>query len=270
MITLYYITMSFIGVVSGTGLYELPGAAKIKKKTLKTPFGKPSGDFILTNVGGSVVVFLPRHGADHDIPPHMINYRANIWGFKELGVQRLISITAAGGINKGYKPGEFVILDQVIDMTQGGRASTFHDGPDVMHVDFTEPYCPELRKHSLTAGKKAGVALKNRGTYVCTQGPRLESRAEIAFFRKIGADVVGMTAMPEASLARELGICFLGISVVTNHAAGVVKKMLTVHEVVKGITDAHDRLVALLGALLPLIPEKKGCDCEKTILEARV
>lgn len=213
-----------IGIIGGSGLYNIEGVVMKKAKRLSTPFGSPSDSYIIGELSGRDVVFLPRHGCRHDIPPHRINYRANIWGFKKLGVERVISVGAAGGINQGMKPGMIVVLNQIIDMTKG-RDGTFFEGKGgVIHVDLTEPYCPELRESIIRAGEKARIKLKKSGTYVCTNGPRLETKAEIHFFSAIGADVVGMTAMPEASLAREAELCYAGISVISNYAAGIREK----------------------------------------------
>jgi 5'-methylthioadenosine phosphorylase len=258
-----------IGVIGGSGLYEI-GKVFIKKtKKFSTPFGDPSDSYVIGEFSGIEVVFLPRHGSLHRIPPNKINYRANIWGFKELGVERVISLSAVGGISPEMKPGTIVIPDQIIDMTKG-RDSTFYDGDRVVHIDFTEPYCPELRKSILEAGRKSGIELKKSGTYVCVNGPRLETKAEIEFFSNIGADVVGMTAMPEASLAREAELCFAGVIVVTNYAAGIKEKRLTTTEVIKVMKGTTGRLKELLKESFNLIPIERRCFCKEALKEARM
>lgn len=262
--------MSKIGVIGGSGLYEIQGFTLIKKKKLSTPFGNPSEQYLLGEINGAEVIFLPRHGKHHDIPPHMINYRANIWGFKKLGVDRILSISAVGGIKKGLTPGDIVILDQVLDMTKN-RKSTFYDGKEgIFHIDFTEPYCPELRKLLLKAGKATGLRLKNGSTYVAVEGPRLETASEIKSFGILGGDVVGMTGMPEASLARELEICYAGISVVANYAAGISKKKLTVAEVMEAMKETTDNLKSLLKKTFSLIPEARKCECKDALKEAKI
>ncbi|MEW6602147.1 MAG: S-methyl-5'-thioadenosine phosphorylase [Nitrospirota bacterium] len=262
--------MSKVGVIGGSGLYEIEGLVLNKKKSVTTPYGKPSGQYILGTIGKTEVVFLPRHGSHHNIPPHMINYRANIWGFKKLGVDRIISISAVGGIKKGLRPGDIVILDQVLDMTRN-RKSTFYDGKDgVVHIDFTEPFCPELRKILQKAGKSVSVPVKNGGTYVAVEGPRLETASEIRSFGVLGGDVVGMTGMPEASLARELEICYSGLSVVANYAAGISNRKLTVAEVMEAMKSTITNIKRLLSETFRLIPDERRCPCCEALKEARI
>lgn len=259
-----------IGIIGGSGLYQIEGVVIKKTKKIRTPFGTPSDSYMFGEFSGRKVVFLPRHGTRHSIPPHRINYRANIWGFRELGVERIISIGAIGGISSMLKPGNIVVLDQIIDMTKG-RDTTFYEGKGgVYHIDFTEPYCPELSTVIRKASKKAKIKVKKSGTYVCTNGPRLETRAEIEFFSRIGADVVGMTAMPEAALAREAEICYAGIAVVTNYAPGVVEKKLTATEVVEVMHKTSGRLKELLKEALILIPNERRCSCKDALKEAKV
>ncbi len=262
--------MSKIGVIGGSGLYEIKGLVIKGKKKIATPFGKPSDQYLIARSGNAEIIFLPRHGKYHTIPPHMINYRANLWGFKKLGVDRVLSVSAVGGIKKGLRPGDIVIQDQVLDMTKN-RRSTFYDGEDgVVHIDFTEPYCPELRRVLLNAGKRAAVPIKDGGTYVAVEGPRLETASEIRSFSILGGDIVGMTGMPEASLARELEICFAGLSVVANHAAGISRKKLTVAEVMKAMKTATEKIKLLLGEAFILVPEQRTCSCGETLKEARI
>ncbi len=257
-----------IGVIGGSGLYEIEGVHIKKIKKVKTPFGSPSDAYIIAEFEDRDVIFLPRHGAKHNIPPHKINYKANIWGFKKLGVDRLLSISATGGISKQMIPGRIVILDQIIDMTRN-RDSTFFDGKKgVFHIDFTEPFCCELRASLCNAGKKAGMKLIEKGTYVCVSGPRLETKAEIKFFSKIGADVVGMTSMPEASLARELEICYAGVGVITNYAAGITGAKLTTREVIDVMKATTGKLKELLKHALEIIPVDRKCECKDALKEA--
>jgi len=259
-----------IGIIGGSGLYEIEGVAIREHKKISTPFGDPSDAYLIGEFSNSTVVFLPRHGPRHSIPPHKINYRANIRGFKELGVERIISVGAVGGIDAAMPPGTIVVLDQVIDMTHG-RHSTFYDGESgVVHIDFTEPYCPELRNAITEAGGKAGISLKKSGTYICANGPRLETKAEIGFYSRIGADVVGMTGMPEASLAREAEICYAGIAVVTNYAAGITAEKLTATEVVETMHKTSIFLKTLLKETFNLIPKERSCACKTALKDARL
>ncbi|UCE72160.1 MAG: S-methyl-5'-thioadenosine phosphorylase [Nitrospiraceae bacterium] len=247
--------MSRTGVIGGSGLYEIKGLTVKGKKNITTPYGKPSDDYLIGSMGDREIVFLPRHGKGHGIPPHMINYRANIWGFRKLGVNNIIAISAVGGIRKGMNPGDIVVLDQVLDMTRN-RKSTFYNGKGgVVHIDFTEPYCPDLRSMLLKAGRSARVALKKEGTYVAVDGPRLETASEIKSFAILGGDVVGMTGMPEASLAREVEICYAGISVVANFAAGISRRKLSVLEVMEAMHGATEKIKKLLAKTFSLIPE---------------
>ena len=258
-----------IGVIGGSGVYEIDGVVIREEKRISTPFGEPSDSYRIGEISGVEVAFLPRHGSPHHIAPHKINYRANIRGFKELGAERIISVNAVGGMNSKFKPGNIVILNQIIDMTEG-RASTFYDEEEIVHVDFTEPYCPELRTALLMAGKKAGVALKENAAYICVNGLRLETAAEIKAFSLLGADVVGMTGMPEASLARELAICFAGIGVVTNFAAGISGNRLTTTEVVRTMAESAEVVKILLERTFVSIPQARNCMCKDALANAKM
>jgi len=261
--------MQKIGIIGGSGLDQIPGLTITEYAKITTPYGQPSDAYVIGDFFGRDIVFLPRHGSEHHIPPHKINYKANIWGFKELKVERIISIGAAGGIGCYTKPGMIIITDQIVDMTSG-RESTFYDGDEVVHVDFTEPFCPELRGSLFRAAENSGIELKRSGTYVCVNGPRLETKAEIKMFLKMGIDIVGMTAMPEAALAREAELCFAGIAVVTNYAAGIAEKRLTTTEVVETMREAATRVGRLLLETFQLIPSEKGCPCRDALKEARM
>lgn len=262
--------MPKIGVIGGSGLYDIPGLRVIAERAIATPYGEPSARFVIGEIAGVEVAFLPRHGVPHHIAPHKINYRANIMGFKSLGVERIISVSATGGINPSIAPGEIVLLDQVIDTTQGMRQATFYDEDEVVHIDFTEPYCPELRG-SVTAGSKiAGLQIVEKGTYVCVNGPRLESKAEIRLHAASGGDVIGMTGMPEAALARELEICFSGICLITNYAAGVSTEPLSATEVVEKMKESGGKIKSLLKEVLKLIPLDRNCPCKDSLKDAKV
>lgn len=259
-----------IGIIGGSGLYNIEGIVLREKKAISTPFGKPSAPYEIGEFSGVNIVFLPRHGSGHTIPPHKINYKANISGFKEIGVERIISVSASGGLRLRMKPGTITVLDQLIDMTSG-REGTFFDGVNgVAHIDFTEPFCPELRKSLINAAGKTGIRIRKSGTYVCANGPRLETKAEIAMFAGFGADVVGMTAMPEAALAREAEICYAGVAIVTNYAAGITDKKLTATEVIGEMNKAAGQVRKLLKAVLLSIPSHRGCACNEALREAKV
>ena len=261
--------MPKIGVIGGSGLYQIPGLMIKEYINLTTPFGSPSDTYMIGVLSGKEIVFLPRHGLKHHIPPHRINYRANIWGFKELGVEQIISVSAAGGIGFDIRPGMIIIPDQILDMTNG-RDSTFYDGDEVVHIDFTEPYCPELRDALFRGGEHSGIELRNSGIYVCMNGPRLETKAEIKMFLNMGVDIVGMTAMPEAALAREAEVCLAGVVVVTNYAAGIANKRLTTTEVKETMREAITRVGNLLPGTFHLIPDRRRCPCKDVLKESRM
>ncbi len=210
-----------LAVIGGSGLTQLANLDVSHREVLRTPYGEPSGAVTFGQICGRPVAFLARHGYGHTIPPHEVNYRANIWALCKSGAVGIISVASVGSIRADLKPGDVVIPHQIIDYTWG-RKSTFHDGQDssVTHIDFTEPYDRELREQLILAAGTAGIAVCETSVYAATQGPRLETAAEINRFERDGADVVGMTGMPEAALARELGVPYAAISVVANFAAG--------------------------------------------------
>jgi 5'-methylthioinosine phosphorylase len=210
-----------LAVIGGTGLYRFPGLEDIERQHTDTPYGKPSGDVVVGTVAGRRVAFLARHGEGHSIAPHRINYRANVWSLHRLGAQRIIGVNAVGGIREDMGPRVIAVPDQIIDYTSG-RLTSFCDteGAEVRHIDFSEPYSPKLRADLVAAAGKAGVAVVDGGCYGATQGPRLETRAEIARMRRDGCDLVGMTGMPEAALARELECEYACLALVANWAAG--------------------------------------------------
>jgi 5'-methylthioinosine phosphorylase len=210
-----------LAIIGGSGLSRLAGLSEPSKSALATPYGEPSGPLTLGSLGGRRLAFLARHGYDHSIPPHQINYCANVWMLKQHGVTKIVSVAAVGGIRSAFGPGVLVLPHQLIDYTWG-RCSTFFEGAGspVTHIDFTEPYTSGLRTAILDAAKACGESVADGGVYAATQGPRLETAAEIDRLERDGADLVGMTGMPEAALARELGMDYAAIAVVANHAAG--------------------------------------------------
>jgi len=210
-----------LAILGGSGLTQLSGMTETRRVSARTAFGEPSGPLTLGRLGGREVLFLARHGDAHSIAPHQINYRANIQALKDAGATQIAAVATVGGIRREFGPGALVVPDQIIDYSWG-RASTFFDGPGakVTHIDFTEPYTAALRARILAAAKACGEVVADGACYGNTQGPRLETAAEIARMERDGADLVGMTAMPEAALAREAGLDYAAIAVVANHAAG--------------------------------------------------
>jgi 5'-deoxy-5'-methylthioadenosine phosphorylase len=210
-----------LGIIGGTGLTQLANLEVTRRQVVRTPYGEPSGALTFGLLNGREVVFLARHGYGHTIPPHAVNYRANIWALHSEKVSRVVSVASVGGIRTDLKPGALAIPSQIIDYTHG-RKHTYFDGPDqpVTHVDFTHPYCDRLRARLVEAARRSGQPVVEGGVYAATQGPRLESAAEIDRLERDGADMVGMTGMPEAALARERGLRYAALAVVVNHAAG--------------------------------------------------
>ncbi len=210
-----------LGIIGGTGLTQLANLEVTRREVVRTPWGEPSGALTFGHINGQEVIFLARHGYGHTIPPHMVNYRANIWALQARGASHVVSVASVGGIRADLGPGAIAIPHQIIDYTWG-RKSTFYEGDErgVVHVDFTHPYCPMLRARCLEAANAVNQPVVDGGVYACTQGPRLETAAEIDRMEGDGADMVGMTGMPEAALARELELSYAAIAVVANYAAG--------------------------------------------------
>lgn len=219
-----------LGIIGGTGLTKLSTLEITRRQIVRTPYGDPSGALTFGKLNGRDVVFLARHGYGHTIPPHAVNYRANIWALHSQEVDRVVSVASVGGIRADCPPGTLALPHQVIDYTWG-RQHTFFEGPDqpVTHVDFTHPYCEKLRDRLRKAAAAAGQAIVNDGVYAATQGPRLESAAEIDRLERDGADMVGMTGMPEAGLAREIGLRYAVVAVVVNYAAGRGESREAIH-----------------------------------------
>lgn len=211
-----------LAILGGSGLEEFSALLETRRIAVRTEFGEPSGPLILGRIGGREVVFLARHGEAHTIAPHRVNYRANIQALKDAGARQVASVATVGGIRSEYQPGALVVPDQILDYTWG-RASTFFEGSGakVTHIDFTEPYSAPLRAQLLAAARACGESVADGAVYAATQGPRLETAAEIRRLARDGADLVGMTGMPEAALAREAGLEYAALSVVANHAAGI-------------------------------------------------
>ncbi len=210
-----------LAIIGGSGLTQLSNFEITHRQVMRTPYGEPSGVLTFGLINQHEVMFIARHGYGHTIPPHLVNYRANMWALHEQGAKRVVSVASVGGIRADLLPGLIVVPDQIIDYTHG-RAYTYFDARDkpVTHIDFTHPYCPVMRSHLLEAARLCKEQLIDGGVYAATQGPRLETAAEINRYERDGADMVGMTGMPEAALAKELGLSYAAIALVVNHAAG--------------------------------------------------
>lgn len=246
--------MSKIAIIGGTGLASIKGFEISGREIIQTPFGEPSGPLLQGVFSGHNVYFLPRHGAGHTIPPHKINYRANIWALKNAGVEKVISVNAVGGIRDDMQPSTLIIPDQIIDYTTSRINTFFEDSlKEVVHIDFTAPFCEELRSLIINAAESHSMDIIKDGTYAATQGPRLETAAEINRLERDGCDLVGMTCMPEAALAREQDLCYASISVVANLAAGRGKDALTMDVIEKNLNKGMERVRKLLEAVIPTL-----------------
>lgn len=253
-----------MAIIGGTGLDALLSAAE--QVRIGTPHGLPP-PISVGSVEGKKVAFLPRHGVHHSIPPHRINYKANLYALLELGVERIIAVNAVGAIDVNLKPGDLVIPHDFIDFTKL-RQSTFYDETPVTHIDVSQPYCPEIREVLIKSAKKHVKRVRDHAVLVCTEGPRYETPAEIEMFRRLGGDVVGMTGVPEAVLARELEICYSNICFVSNMAAGIQKR-LTAQEVVRVAEEKMAVIEKVLRETISLLPENRNCPCVHALEDAR-
>lgn len=255
-----------LAVIGGTGVYDPQMLKNITQWTVDTPFGTVP---VFTGVlADRKVAFIARHGSNHSVPPHLINYRANIMALKTMGVKKIIATSAVGSLDENIKPGHLVVLDQFIDFTKG-RVQTFYEGGEkgVLHVDMTNPYCPHLAEEIIKSCP-ADTVLHQRGTYVCTEGPRFETPAEIRMFKMWGGQLVGMTSVPEVVLARELGMCYASIALVTNFAAGISPEPLTHQEVVQTMAQNTVKLQQLIMKVLQNVDLRQDCSCPGANKEA--
>jgi 5'-methylthioadenosine phosphorylase len=255
-----------IGIIGGTGVYD-PEMFELKETVRPfTPYGPPSDDIQIGTIQGVDVAFLPRHGRGHVHPPHKVNYRANIWALKELGVDRIISPCAVGSLQEEFEPGQIVIVDQFVDMTKN-RAYTFYDGPKTVHISLADPFCPELASIFAKEAKRAKVPVHNGGTYVCIEGPRFSTRAESQMYRAF-ADIIGMTLVPECQLAREMEMCYCSLAMITDYDVWADQPVDTV-SILRTMAENADKIRTLIGAALPKIPPvRKKCPCPDTLKAA--
>jgi 5'-methylthioadenosine phosphorylase len=240
-----------LAIIGGTGLTQLADLEVSRRQAVRTPYGEPSAPLTLGTIRGAPVIFIARHGDGHTVPPHQVNYRANLWALKEQGARDVVSVATVGGIRADLGPGAIVVPDQIIDRTWGRPHTFFENRAPVKHVDFTEPYTPALRARLLAAAKSCGETAADGCVYAATQGPRLETAAEIDSLEKEGADIVGMTGMPEAGLAREIELAYAAIAVVVNHAAGrgASARGIQMREIEKVLSDAMRRVRRIIEAL---------------------
>jgi len=250
-----------VGVIGGSGLYEMEGLEEVQTISLKTPFGDPSDSFIIGRLEGVKVAFLPRHGKGHRIQPSSINFRANIYGMKMLGVQWIIGVSAVGSMKESLHPGNMVIPDQFIDQTKG-RPNTFFGNGIVGHISFADPVCPVLSQILFQAGKEAGVTVQKDGTYLCIEGPQFSTRAESWLFRSWGVDIIGMTNIPEAKLAREAEICYATIAFVTDYDCWHQEAAeVTIGEILRIVAESTKTAKSAIRHAIKHLPENRECKC---------
>jgi 5'-methylthioadenosine phosphorylase len=257
--------MTRIAVIGGSGLEDL--LQSTRQVRLGTPYG-PALLISIGSVGKEEAAFLPRHGVKHDLPPHMVNYRANLHALKQLGVERIIATNAVGGINSAYKPADLAIPEDILDMTKS-RAMTYFDSVPVTHIDVSQPYCPELRTTLIESARRAKTKTWDKAVLAVTEGPRYETPAEIHMLETLGADIVGMTGSPETFLARELEICYSALCFVSNRAAGKQEKLSAVEVMEIGRKVMPEMLVIIRDAI-EKIPIKRNCTCSKAREQAQV
>jgi 5'-methylthioadenosine phosphorylase len=260
-----------VGVFGGSGFYRF--FEKAERVSVKTPYGAPSAQVALSTVEGRKVAFLPRHGVHHQYPPQAVPYRANVFAFKRLGVTRVIGPSAAGSLKPEVEPGDLVFCDQFVNFT-AGRKDTFYNGPVTTHISPADPYCPEMRKIAAEAAERLGLKFHGSGTVVVVQGPRFSTRAESVFFRREGWDVINMTQYPEAILARELELCYLNISLVTDYDVGLEgdpsTKPVSHEEVIRVFDRNLGNLRSLIVEIVKALPEVRGCGCGSALEHARL
>ncbi|MBE3598875.1 MAG: S-methyl-5'-thioadenosine phosphorylase [Limnochordaceae bacterium] len=259
-----------IGVFGGSGFYQI--ADDVEELWVETPYGPPSDKISVLTIGGRKVAFLPRHGRDHRYPPHRVPYRANLWAMKSLGVSRIVGPCAAGSLQPDIPPGTFVLCDQFVNRTWG-REDTYFEGPVVTHIGAADPYCPEMRQAAAGVLARLGIPHRTGGTVVVVQGPRFSTRAESREFREHGWHVINMTQYPEVILARELGMCYLNVSLVTDYDVGLEghpEVHPVSHQEVLRVFNANlEHLRTFLWELVPAIPRERRCSCGRAVQEAR-
>jgi 5'-methylthioadenosine phosphorylase len=256
-----------IGVIGGSGISGIFEGAATKSHKVATPWGAPSGPIEEGLVGGVRTLFLPRHGPGHTIPPHRVNYRANVDALRSLGAEAIVTVSSVGSLKEELAPGMFVLPDQFVDLTKQ-RPTTFYDGGRVYHVSLADPFCPDLSRTAAATGRELGNPFVEGATYVCVEGPRFSSRAESKFFRSF-ADIIGMTLVPEVSLARERALCYLCLAMVTDYDVWAERPVET-KEIIETMHKNANRMHRLLDALLPRLATSPTCRCARALDDAGV
>ncbi|MDD2731888.1 MAG: S-methyl-5'-thioadenosine phosphorylase [Candidatus Pacebacteria bacterium] len=254
-----------IGLIGGTGFYDF-FEGRGEELEIETKFGRPSDKITIGEIAGKKVAFLPRHGKKHQIPPHKIPYRANIYALKELGVSRIIAPSAVGSLKQELMPGDFVICDQFVDRTKF-RQDSFFDGPEVAHIEMANPYCFEARTIALEKAKELGIKAHPKGTVVVIEGPKFSTLAESLWFSKMGWDLVNMTQYPEVVLSSELGICYLNISLITDYDVGIYSSRkiepVSIEQVLANFRQNTEKLKRYVSSIIENMPQQRSCDCLK-------
>jgi 5'-methylthioadenosine phosphorylase len=261
-------TTAEIGIFGGSGFYEL--LPDVEEVELETPYGPPSAPIVVGTIADRRIAFLPRHGRRHELPPHRIPYRANVWAMRELGVRRILGPNASGSLRADVEVGEFVVCDQFLDRTRR-REDTFYDGPETTHVSAADPFCPELRAVLVETARELEIPVRDGGTVVVVEGPRFSTRSESRWFQSLGADVINMTAYPECHLARELELCYAHIGMVTDHDVGIGGAGAVSGMTIARITaQVSERLQRLLQAVIPQIGPQPEDECATALSRAGI
>jgi len=255
-----------IGIFGGTGIYDSGLLENTQEIDIDTPYGKPSDTITVGTFKGRKIAFLPRHGKKHSIPPHKINFKANIWAFKELGISRIVAPSAVGSLKEEFEPGHFALPTQFLDFTKS-REGSFSDNGKVIHISVADPFCPELQTSILNVTNNQDLKMHKDCTYVCIEGPRFSTKAESKFFRTTGADIIGMTLVPECQLAREAQMCYVSISTVTDYDVWA-EKPVTAKEVIATLSKNVEKTKKVLTELIDKIPKTRNCSCAKALEEA--
>jgi 5'-methylthioadenosine phosphorylase len=257
-----------IGIIGGSGLYSMPGLTEVRELRQQTPFGEPSDAYVLGTLEGRKVAFLARHGRGHRLMPTELNFRANVYGFKQLGAERILSLSAVGSLKEEHQPLDFVVPDQFFDRTRH-RVDTFFGGGVVAHVSFADPICPELAMIVASACKRAAVSVKQGGTYLCMEGPQFSTKAESNLYRSWGMDVIGMTNLQEAKLAREAEMCYVTIAMVTDYDCWHPQHdSVTVDQIVAVLLKNAENACAVVRETVAAIPRKQSCKCSSSLAHA--
>jgi len=255
-----------IGIIGGTGIYDSDLLKNTQEVNIDTPYGKPSDTITVGIFKGRKIAFLPRHGKKHTIPPHLINFKANIWAFKELGITRIIAPSAVGSLKEELEPGHFALPSQFLDFTKS-RDGSFSEKGRVIHISVADPFCPELQLSILQVTEKQNLKMHKNCTYVCIEGPRFSTKAESKLYRSTGADIIGMTLVPECQLAREAQICYASISTITDYDVWA-EKPVTAKKVLETLSKNVEKTKMVLTELIDKIPKTRSCSCDKALEEA--